>query len=409
MQFVSSYVANLRSKTGYYIGYIPNEYADQVEADNFYEVLRKDSEVYRTLHLLSIMAAGEKVLIEAEDENLKAWTKHSISHIEDFIHARKSLIEKSVLFGLGVQRKYYKEIDIGNNTRIQVVHRLQEVDRRRLRLERDSEDKNKIYWTIWHPTYDNYVILEDRSVNPMAPDGCAMQDYVWYVQMHEEMSPYYEGFGEVLYTFCYIKSKTLQYWGDLAESWSKPFITASIDLAKAAVSAPLGDGYATAKQRVENILSAIEKSRARHCLVTDVGDQVSFNEHGSTGSNILRELLEYCDKQIELLILGAELTTSTSSSGSYALGSVHKEATDSIVIYNRFRLAEVLNRDLVKDFFIRNASSLHNYGLKIPDDNEIKLRFESEFTEEQKLQIQQQTGVQGNFPSQIAQKQKRQY
>jgi len=405
-QFISSYVSNLRSKIGYYLPYIPNEYADQVEADNFYEVLRKDSEVFRTTHYLAIAASGEKITIECDDKMMEAVAKHSVSHIKDFLHSRKSLIEKSVVFGLGLQRKYYKQIKTKSGLRLKVIDRLQEVDKRRMRFERDIEKNGKLTATLWHPTYDKYIVLEDRAENPNAPDGCAFQDYVWYRQMYEEMSPYFQGFGEVLYDICYIKNKVRQYWADLAESWAKPFFVATVDLAKAAVTAPLGDGYTSSKSRVDNILATLEKSRARHCLVTDTGDKIDVIEHGSTGSNILRELLEYLDRTIDLLILGAELSTTTPGNGSYALGSIHKAATDSFILYNRYRLGEVLDEEIIQDFFIQNAYELAKAGIGMPEDGEIRIKMEAIPTEQalqsqgdQKSQQQQQEQLYANRQS----------
>jgi hypothetical protein len=70
IQFIPNYVSDLRQKTGYYIGYIPNAYADQPTQDNFYEVLRKDPEIQRCSHLMSLMAAGERIKVKTEDEKL---------------------------------------------------------------------------------------------------------------------------------------------------------------------------------------------------------------------------------------------------------------------------------------------------------------------------------------------------
>ena len=85
IQHIPSYVSELRSKTGLYIGYIPNAYADQVSADNFYETLRKDPEIARCLHLLSLMSAGEKVVVQAENEDHKKLAEFALNNIHDFL------------------------------------------------------------------------------------------------------------------------------------------------------------------------------------------------------------------------------------------------------------------------------------------------------------------------------------
>jgi len=53
-------------------------------------------------------------------------------------------------------------------------------------------------------------------------------------------------------------------------------------------------------------------------------DKLEVHEAGSIGNNILQQLLEYVDSKIQLLILGAELTTIAPSVGSYALGQIHR-------------------------------------------------------------------------------------
>jgi len=384
IQITSNYVSTLRSETGYYIGYIPNEFADQMGADGYSEIIRKDLEIKRCINLLSLMAAGESVKIETKNPKYKELAEFALSNVEDFLHARKSLIEKGVLFGLGIQRKYYEK-EKYHGLQWEVCTKMQEVDRRRMRIERDDEDKNKLYWTIWCPIRDAYIILEDRADNPKAAPGCAVQDYSWYIHEHEETSPYFEGLGDALYNWAYIKSKVVQYWADLSESWAKPFLTIMVDAATAAFNAALGSGSVTSTQRVRDLLDTFEKARARHMAVIDKSDQIEFHEHGSAGNNIIRELLEYCDKAFNLLILGAELTTSTPSIGSYALGTVHKQSTDTIINYNRMRLCGgSIKKDLIYDFFYRNIPQVRALGLTIPRRNEISVKIEVETEELQK-------------------------
>lgn len=394
IQIIPGYVSTLRQRTGYYIGYIPNTYADQATADGYYEVIRKDVEIARCMHLLSLMAAGERIRVEAE-EPYKKLSLFALSNIDDFVHARKSLIEKGTLFGLGIQRKYYGyETEFGQKW--QVIKGIQEVDRRRLRIERDTEDRNELYWTIWCPRRDKYIIIEERGKNPLAGPGCAVEDYVWYIHSYEELSPYFEGFGDTLYTLSYISTKALQYWADLSESWAKPFLIAMVDLASAAVNANLGAGFVSATQRAKDLISTFEKARARHMVVIDKTDEVRFHEHGTTGNNIIEGLIQYCDKKKQLMILGSELSTTSGGIGSYKLGAVHKEQTDTIVLYHRYRLAEILFRDIVQDFFFRNQASLRRIGLRIPRKNEVKIKIEVEFEELEKEQAQQEE--QGKMP-----------
>jgi len=374
IQYMPQYVTELRQVTGMYIGYIPNEYADSPSSDSYYEVLKNDPAIAHSLHLLSIMACGEYYEIECQDKLLKKLIMRALSGIEDFTHARKSLIYGGVLFGLGIQKKYWeKERWKEYQTLVwDVPKQIKEVDRRRLRIERDPKDRNKMYWTIYCPLVDSFVVLEDKAIEPYAE--LSVQDFIWYIHEWEELNPYHRGLGDILYHLAYIKSKVIQYWADLCESWSKPFMTVFIDAAKAAINAALGTGFPSAEARVNKIISDFESARSRHMVVMDKSDKIEFNEAGSTGNNILSDLMNYADTKIQLAILGAELTTGAPSVGSYALGQIHRGATQSIIQYNRLRLEEVLARDLVYDFILRNRKNFVAMGMDIPTPGEIKFK-----------------------------------
>jgi len=142
LQHVEPYISDLRSQIGFYTGWIPNTYADTVSADNFYEVLRKDMEVKRCSNLLSLMAAGEYFKVNHWHNQIKALSAIVLSNVREFLHARKSLIEKGIVSGLGIQKKYYEETEInGLQGKIQICNEMREVDRRRLRIERRPDNK----------------------------------------------------------------------------------------------------------------------------------------------------------------------------------------------------------------------------------------------------------------------------
>lgn len=391
-QFTSTYVADLRSVIGYYIGYIPSEQADSSET--FFETIHNDCAVKHASHLLSIMTAGENVKVWGENKDLNKIVAKALGYVSDFTHVRKALVENSVMYGLGVMKKYYRDVtwrEFGD-MRFSVPYSIQEVDRRRMRIERGLSDKTETYWTIWSPKFDRYMEIEDRARIPNA--ALAVQDFIWAVHEHEEDMPYYYGLGAVLYQICWTKSKVMQYWADLAEHWGEPIIKALIDTAMGTVNAAIGDGYATYQERATALLSVLDKMRKAHVIaLPKAGQEVDIMEHGTSGSNILRELIEYIDKRIQLLLLGAELTTSSPGEGSYALGQIHRGATQSIVQFNRLRLQEVLERDLVYDFIYRNRANFKKLGLWPIDPKDVRLEITVEAEQiEKKKALEQGPG-----------------
>lgn len=384
IQIIPSYVADLRQITGLYIGYISTDVADL--AENYYEILKNDDAVAHGMHLLSLMVAGEYFEVKAANNTLQEVIEFCCANIRDFVHVRKSLAYSAILFGLGVMRKRWREV-YWKGLKWQVPYEIREIDRRRLRIERGEKDRNEMYWTLWDPRRDRYIVLEDRALIPNVE--IAVQDFIWYIHEYEEMNPYFRGFGEILWQAVYIKSKIIQYWADLCESWAKPFLVVLLDAAKAAFDAGMGTGFPSAADRINQIFTAFEKARSRHMVVMDNSDKLEYHEKGSVGNNIIRELHEYLDKKIELLILGAELTTQAPSVGSYALGQLHRGATQSIVAYNRTRLEDVLEQELIQDFLYRNRLNLLAMGFReFPRIDQYKLQIKVEAEEKRKEAIE---------------------
>lgn len=399
-QHVNSYVSDLRSLTGYYTGWIDQQYADSPSSDpdNAFNTIMNDPSVYHAMNLLSLWAAGEYVEVSVKNnEVLTQMLNRAIGYVQDFSHARKSLSFGGILFGLGVQKKYFQEVVFPEapGLRWQVPVAIREVDRRRMRIERDPENKNNTKWCIWSPVTDNFVYLKDRAEFPDYQAGYTLQDFVWYVGDYEETYPFGRGLGEVLYPLCSIKKYCQQYWADLAESWSKPFLVMMVDSVKASIDASLGSGLPTSARRVQDLLRAMESSRARHSMVLDKSDELRALEQGSIGTNILSELMTYLDKKINLAILATELVTeSGGGQGSYAMAQIHRGSTQSVVMYHRNRLEEIIKRDIMQDFFIRNRKNLTALGWKVPERHEISVEIKVR-SEEQKDKILQQAGSAG--------------
>lgn len=361
IQAISPYVGQLRAKIGLYLGWIPNEFADVVSEDGAYNLLKNDFEINRCSHNHSCAAAGDTIKVDSGFAQVDYILEALLDKIPDFFHARKALIENGTLFGLGIQRKYYDTVELPYfSQNWTIISKIREVDVRRTRLERNEGGDKQIYWTIWNPDVDQYVKLFDRSDYPDALPGDGVQDYTWYFHELDEQSPYFRGLGVVLYKAAYIKSKVLEYWSQISENWSQPLVEASIDLMKGTMTANLGGNIATIRQRVDDWIEAIKNMRQTHQIIVDKTDNIKIHEAASIGNNILKELVEYLDKKINLVYLGAELTTAAGKGeGSYALGEIHESQTKLIVKYSRNRLQETLQREILADLIYRNR---HNFA-----------------------------------------------
>lgn len=386
VQFPSRYIGTLRSAIGYYTPWVP----DDRELDDFYRFLENDWAVKHASQVIALLSSGQFIEISGKNKDWNLAVSMALENVERLHHSLKSLVEKSIIFGIAVQKKEWEKVTWEEFPGMvwTVPSRLVEVDRRRIRIER-GESRTDLYWTIWDLQLDSYVILEDKRRVPGA--YLAVQDYIWHWFEREETSGYYRGLGEVLYAIVYMKSKIIQYWGSLAEKWGRPFVVATIEAARAAYNAASEvPGSVDVKQIMSAWLDLLEDMQARNVACMADHDKIQVHEAGSQGNNLLHELLGYLDHSIEMVILLAELTTTAPSVGSYAMGQLHQGVTDAGVLYNRNGLEETAKRQLVYDFYLRNRWNFARLGIrKYP---RYHLRIKS-FKEELREELLKKTGA----------------
>jgi len=388
-QYVSQYVTDLRQITGYYLPWIPEF---QHDSESFFDLMENDMEIARCVNLLALMTAGEYFEIKTKDSLFAKIITRGLSHIKNFIHVRKSMIQKMIIYGLTVQRKKWKKIkweEFGNMI-WEVPYEVVEVDRRRMRVERNIYEVSgrptiysKPYWTIWDIETDQYVILEDKNKSPLAKHYT--QQYMWLRYEYEETSPYGKGLGEIMYTLSYMKKSVLQQWAELGEKWGQPMLIATINAVKAAFNAATygGGGMIDANKLMSTYLDILENMRSRHVACKSEDDKIEVHQAGATGENILHQLVTYIDQKIELLILGASLTTSTHGYGSYGQSQTHKSVTEAIVQYNQELLQEIITRDLIYEFYLRNRINMLALKIKWPGVAGIKFKIKVEREDQQ--------------------------
>lgn len=379
MQYPSLYVGELRQMTGYYLGWVPNEYADNIGEDNMYAVVENDDAVKHADDQLSLMVAGQRVKIKIPSSpTLQKLCNIAISEIRYFHCTRKSLMQKSTLYGLGLQQKYYREQNIdGFKGKWQICYRTQEVDRRRLRIERKKPGKTGFkdaYWTLYKPEHDAYIILRDRGDGEKYELGSAVQDYIWMTAEQEELYPYWKGIADIIYDLCWMKHKVYQYWADYCERWGHGgMIHAALDLQKGLFSGAL-TGVANQQARADYIMDHVDNMVSNNCFVTDIRDQVKILQSGSSGVNVCKELIENINNRIHLIFLAAATSTSTADRGGYSSARIHLSQTETKVGYHRKTLEEVILTDLVFDFIYRNRINLYKMGIRVPNRYDVQVK-----------------------------------
>lgn len=384
IQSHGSYIQDLRYISGYYTGWVPEEFGDEITQEQGYEILKKDEKIFECLDLLSLFGAGEKTRIKTTNALYADLASKCLEQISRPLHARKTSIYNSHLYGLSLQKVYWEGRTLAGYPGVwQCPVKIVEIDKRRLRIERNQDDRTIAYWTVWSPYEDRYVVILDRNEYPNY-EGPMLQDYLWNFFEYEELEPYYRSLGQVLFRLAYMKSHVIQYWGDLCESWSRPWMTVESDVSKGSLDAgETGFGFEGWEQRADELIRVLEKQKARHILVTDKdADKLQIHEHGSVGNNIQQQFLEYADEKIQKIILASELTTGTGSgAGSFNMASIHRESQEAKAMYARSGIEEMYSAQLLNEFFYRNERNLNKMAIKKPRLNEVKAEFYIEVEE----------------------------
>lgn len=394
IQYYDTYVQELKFATAYYNNWIPQEYSSLLTQSEAYDLLKNDEKVRETLNLLSLFASGEKARIDVYryvDSNAKEVYKRvaekCLNNISRFNHARKSAVFQSHLFGLSIQEVEWECKQIAGLPGVwEIPKKITEIDKRRFRLERHTEDKKNAYWTMWREEEDAYVVLMDREEYPNYL-GPHMQDFLWCWYEEDKLEPYYRGLSHVLFRMAYTKSQMFQYWHELAEGWSKPWIHVESDLEKGAFDADLGTGFQGQADRQAEIIEQVAKHRARHVLVSDKNsERITVHEGGSIGTNIMLQYIDYADLRIEKNILGESLD-SQNGGGSFNAGTLKREAQDALIVDARSTIEELHSTDLLGEVWYRNRANLAALGVPIPDTGDVKIRYyiESEEIKEEYL------------------------
>lgn len=375
IQFYDEYVQDLKYAIGYYTSWVPREFSDLVSESDGYEMLKNDEKVRQSMTQLALFAAGEKTRIICEDERIQVLAGKFLSNIERYNHAKKSAVFQSTLFGLSLQKIEWEKRRFRNIPGEWVVpKKIVECDKRRLRIERSNENRNHKYWTIWDDKSDEYLVMVDRNDYPNY-QGPRTQDYLWVWYEQEEMEPYYRGLSHVLFRMVYTKSFILQYWHELCETCSKPWIHVEADSSKGGFDDSPAFGMDNWQTRVENIVNELGKHKARHILVTDKdADKLTIHENGSIGANILEQYLRYADEMIVRNIMGEEIV-GHKAAGSFNLATIKREAIDAFVVDARYSIQEAHERQLLQECFWRNRKNLAVLGIPFPEPGEVKVEF----------------------------------
>lgn len=109
--------------------------------------------------------------------------------------------------------------------------------------------------------------------------------------------------------------------------------------------------------------AVLEDLRARHVIVYDINDQIEVINPDGSGWQLLETIRNELKTTITSLILNANLTTTASEGGSYALAEVQEDSTEALIQYDRETLQETLTDDLLGCVWWHNHANLAELGI----------------------------------------------
>jgi phage gp29-like protein len=160
-------------------------------------------------------------------------------------------------------------------------------------------------------------------------------------------NPYGESvLGEASFWLYYLKSGNWKDWAQFNERFGQGILKGEYER---------GDIRA-----MNQTFDALKQLRSNGYAVFEKGSNVDIIE-ASRRTGDYKDLLNEIDRAIAKMVLGQELTTSTGSgSGSYALGKVHQNTFDNIVMSDRANLEESIN-DLIRNILRRTFPGLNKF------------------------------------------------
>lgn len=110
-------------------------------------------------------------------------------------------------------------------------------------------------------------------------------------------------------------------------------------------------------------LQELENARARHSMAHDSEDEIEVVTGGAEGWQMFTSMLDLLSSKIVTLVLSANLPTTASAGGSYALAKEQGDSTEALVQFDREKLEETLTRTLMRLVWWKNHPNLLEMGL----------------------------------------------
>ncbi len=120
-------------------------------------------------------------------------------------------------------------------------------------------------------------------------------------------------------------------------------------------------GSSASDEEKKAVAAAVKSLGADAAAVIDEHSEIKFEHLSATGKAPYAKTMAFFDAQKSKRVLGQTLTTEQGDVGSQALGKVHDEVRRDITVADAKRLAEVINRDVIRPLVDYNFGPQKSY------------------------------------------------
>ncbi len=322
------------------------------------EKMLRDADILHAVGYRRHLIAGRQwQVVPSEEGSPKselavAIGKYLLGKIKHFTGARMQLA-RAFLSGSRFARIHgeTKSMTIGDGKRRVwwFPTRLEDRDKRGYRIVPEREDeKIKAHWQRWDVARADWV-------NETTLDAINTIRHVY--QDDEATLGHGRGLRDALGWWWYAKEHVFSESLQAVERFAQGILTAKVDGARDAATGLPNNAL------IEAWKDVLQDMRSKHVLVYDASDQVEHVQMDGAGWELLSSIRAELRTTIMTLVLGANLTTSASEGGSYALAEVQENSTEALIQFDRETLEETLTDDLVGCIWWHNWSNLVELGI----------------------------------------------
>jgi phage gp29-like protein len=191
--------------------------------------------------------------------------------------------------------------------------------------------------------------------------GESLPEYKFLLIQHN--ATYQNPYGDPALSKCFwpvtFKRGGMKFWAIFAEKYGMPYLIGKH---------PRG----TSKEETEKLADLLESMIQDAVAVIPDDSSVEIMEPGgkSASSQIYRDLLEYCDQEITISLLGQNLTTQVEK-GSYAAAQVHMQVRKDLLDSDK-RLIENIFNSLIKWIYEINFSEGETPYFTLYEEEEVE-------------------------------------